>query len=244
MNVYMSMCVPGAHGDLGRCWFPGTPVTDGCEVPYGQSGLEPGSSVRVLSALNCWVISLAPLPVHYLFMRDDCSVSSWEDKFCPLNPEMHSDAPWWGSSVFSCSYELFCALQSSAISSWTGTKGGRRLTQQTPRNPSCVHLSNFVWLWGFPHPGRWVVPNYFVAGKNRDFGAMMSSGMSGLIRLHVGSLPEVTVTFQAYQRDGVFWVPYLWYLKFLQNFIFKPLPSQQRGTLNAGIGLCCFFFCG
>lgn len=36
---------------------------------------------------------------------------------------------------------------------------------------------------------------------------MVSSGMSGLIRLHVGSLPEVTVTFQATKETECFELP-------------------------------------
>lgn len=67
---------------------------------------------------------------------------------------------------------------------------------------------------------------------------MVSSGMSGLIRLHVGSLPEVTVTFQATKETECFELPTfeIRLSSELQNL--KPLPSQEQDTLDAGIGVC------
>jgi hypothetical protein len=44
LNVYMSICVPGAHGDLGRC---------------GSLGLELWMVVR--HHMGAWGLSLGPL---------------------------------------------------------------------------------------------------------------------------------------------------------------------------------------
>lgn len=39
---------------------PGPGVIDGSELPVGVLRIKPESSRRIVSGLNCWVISLAP----------------------------------------------------------------------------------------------------------------------------------------------------------------------------------------